>query len=69
MKYFDANYDKINLSLQMLQERFYGQELNLKILELIKENYNKGYNDGHQQGFVDYDPLFDKSLGGFHGDM
>jgi hypothetical protein len=64
-----VKYDKVLEHLQMFQERFYGNELNNKILELIKETNKKSFDDGYEQGYINNNPIFDKSLGGFHGDM
>jgi hypothetical protein len=48
----------------MLNERFAGKELEDEILKMMKEAYEEGCN----QGFIDSHPVFDHSIGGFHGD-
>jgi hypothetical protein len=71
----DESRYKIREQIKMLQERFDGKTLEDGLITLIEDAYSygriyeRGYRDGYHQGDVDNNPLYDRAIGGFHGDI
>jgi hypothetical protein len=65
---YKIDKEKLTLAIDMLQERFAGDELTKELVSLIESTAAVAYKEGAHQGYIDNNPCFDHSLGGFHSD-